>query len=417
MRLFLICAALFAISEALFLIRLDVPDTYNFDESYYVPAARDFINMKDFGNVEHPPLGKEIIAGGMSLFGDEPFGWRVSSTVFGALTLVGMFLLGCAVFEKEPSAWWAAGLTLFNYLLFVQARVALLDTFMFAFSVFALAALAYSIRGGNRHYIYIMGLFLGMAIASKWSGLVTWAICLACFIWLRSFTHVRWPAAALGFFLLPVITYFATYTPFLRLEGSGATPFTILKLQRYMWEFQTELHQTHGYMSEFWQWPLLMRPMWYHFQADSSQPDSFRGVFFGGNPLIMLGGILALVVCAWDFLREKNRAAGWIVIMYAGFYLSWAAIPRKVSYYYYYYPAGMALSFALAYALSERSWAGPMNGFIRKGRWIFLAGSIALFVFFYPILAAMLTPFSDVDRWMWFHGDTWRWFEYAKDVH
>ena len=36
----------------------------------------------------HPPVGVLMIAGGILLWGDEPFGWRFSSAVFGAIGIL-----------------------------------------------------------------------------------------------------------------------------------------------------------------------------------------------------------------------------------------------------------------------------------------------------------------------------------------
>ena len=77
-------AALFA---ALGLVRLAIPTTPFFDEVHYLPAARAVLELNLATNVEHPPLAKQIMALGIALFGDNPWGWRLPSLLFGTLAL------------------------------------------------------------------------------------------------------------------------------------------------------------------------------------------------------------------------------------------------------------------------------------------------------------------------------------------
>ncbi|MGA7197773.1 phospholipid carrier-dependent glycosyltransferase [Roseiarcus sp.] len=71
----------FALSLAAFLWDVDTPNVMMFDETWYVPTAQKWLAAGKMMHEEHPPLGKLMIALGMWLFGDNPFGWRVMSAV------------------------------------------------------------------------------------------------------------------------------------------------------------------------------------------------------------------------------------------------------------------------------------------------------------------------------------------------
>src|SRR5271170_5380371 len=91
-------ASLFALAAlAILLPGLGRPKAMYFDEAYFVPEARAFIqgvpNPKpDAPPLAKPPLGKIIMAIGMKTVGDNSFGWRIAGAVCGALTVAAVYL-------------------------------------------------------------------------------------------------------------------------------------------------------------------------------------------------------------------------------------------------------------------------------------------------------------------------------------
>jgi hypothetical protein len=150
-------------------------DVY-FDETWYVPTARGLIKSGAMMHQEHPPLGKLMIASGMRVFGDNPFGWRATSALFGSLTLVGVLIWSYALLRDLGQALWASAITLFDSIVYVQARIAMLDIFLMAFCAFALAFFTLSLKerkspAKSLVYAMLMGVCLGLASACKLSGL------------------------------------------------------------------------------------------------------------------------------------------------------------------------------------------------------------------------------------------------------
>src|SRR3990172_1532899 len=131
--------------------RLGIPDTYHFDEVYHAftakemllgnPAAWEFWNTPPAGFAyewTHPPLAKLFMAGGMIIFGINPFGWRF----FGALAGVGIiflvYLLTRKLFHSQFIALVASLLFIFENLLFVQSRIGMNDVYFMLFMLIAL---------------------------------------------------------------------------------------------------------------------------------------------------------------------------------------------------------------------------------------------------------------------------------------
>ena len=416
--------ALLLAAWILFLFNIQYPKTVNFDEFHYVPAAKQFLSLTKNQNWEHPPLAKELIAIGIAVFGDQPLGWRFMSTLFGVLTLAGMYVLALVIFEDAALAFFVALITLFNSLLYVQARIGMLDTFMMGFLVCGLVGFSAALKPRLektqiRKYLLAAGIMFGLTTACKWFGIIPWFACLALAAliallrkWQVSFPNRSdqdWyePSMLQGigilewaFFLglVPAIFYFLTFIPFYFIKTEHLGFLDLFRMQKTMWEGQLSVGSTHPYMSTWKDWPLLGRPIWYAFDTDPVD-KMVRGVLLLGNPVVMWGGLGALLLCFLGWIQKKERSAFLILIFYAALFGSWIVIPRKISFYYYYYPAGMILSLAIAYAIYVLS---PHNRIVRfwlMGITATLCG--AYFIYFFPILAALKIPPGSFTRWMW----------------
>lgn len=355
-------------------------------------------------NWEHPPLAKLLISVGIRLFGDEPLGWRFMSVVFGSLTLVGMYRLAYELFQKNrKAAWICSGITLFNQLLYVQARIAMLDTFMVAFLIWSLWFFVKAIDESvfDPKWIRYSGICMGLAIACKWFSLVPWILCGALLFMqaIRLRSKNRMIDLVVYWAVVPLLVYYATFLPYL---GVNRNPeYTVWELmttfQTSMYDGQKRVVNSHTYMSQFWEWIILRRPIWYAFDKEGPQQEIVRGVLLLGNPVVMWGGLVAVAALFIQFLRKRTQTAFLILYFYFGFALCWIAIPRKVAFYYYYYPAGMMLSLAITYWLlrAKRNWVP----------YVAIAGIFGVFVYFFPILAALPTDANHFTRWMWL--STW----------
>jgi dolichyl-phosphate-mannose-protein mannosyltransferase len=437
-RLFAICLGLFLISQLLFLINIQFPRGHDFDEFHYVPSAKQFLELKENQNWEHPPLGKLIMAVGIGIWGDRPIGWRYMSTVFGSLTLVGVYVWGLALFRNRRIALYAALITLFNQLLYVQARIGMLDTFMMGFMVWGLAAFTAAWDSKLKviqvkKLFAVSGLMLGLAMACKWTAIIALVLCIGLYLvvrlfqlWGVSFTRPlatqkadptvmqEWYSPGLwrgmhlrhlGLFLvvIPLAAYFATFFPFFLIHRSPPyTFFDILSMQPRMWSGQLRVLTNHPYNSQWTGWPLMLRPIWYAFDKEGSAQEWVRGVLLIGNPLVMWSGLAALCICAWAWIKNRSREGFLILILYCAFYFCWAVIPRKIAFYYYYYPAGIILSLAIAFALYY--WDNLIGAPLKWIRGFYLLAVFILFVYFFPILSALRIPSDSFTRWMWFRS-------------
>ena len=141
-----IFVVLMLVSLVLRVIWLDKPEnSLIFDEKYYVNVGRILLGLPHDPDVyvgappgidpnkEHPPLAKLIIALSMKVLGDNAWGWRVPSVVFGMASIFIFYLLVKRVSGNPKIALLSAFLYSFDNLVFVHSRIATLDIFMLTF--------------------------------------------------------------------------------------------------------------------------------------------------------------------------------------------------------------------------------------------------------------------------------------------
>lgn len=397
-------AALFGVAALLLLgWRLGVPSVMVFDETWYVPAARGLLGLEGPTNIEHPLLAKSLIAAGIALFGDNAIGWRASSVLAGALTVAGIWRLTWAMFGHARVASYAALFAMLNGMLFIHARLGMLDAWMGALLVWGLAVLIDAGRIERPwRQVALAGLLFGLAIGAKWSAVPMVAIAGATMIAVRLWRSDTFGGAnplllagVLGG--VAVIAYLVTFAPAFFYTRDPLTLATLIPFQFEMLATQANVLAPHAYQSEWWQWPLALRPIWYFYEvADGAQ----RGILLVGNPAMLWGGLIGVAACLWAGIRERDPMLALAGGLWLASYLPWALIPKSPAFFYHYHLAALLLCPALAAALH-------FKGLPRWGAPAFAALVIALFAWFYPIIAATALPDSGAfQRWIWF--DSWR---------
>jgi dolichyl-phosphate-mannose-protein mannosyltransferase len=210
---------------------------------------------------------------------------------------------------------------------------------------------------------------------------------------------VRLIEAALWLGLVPLAVYAATFWPAWAIEPAEMARRGFVGLHQMMLQMQESVIKPHPYQSTWFEWMIDRRAIWYLYEpADGAQ----RGVLLIGNPLTMLAGLPALAWCAWAGMRQRRIDALAVAAIYAVSLGFWIVAAKPVQFYYHYFVPSMALLAALALALDELRTRG--RGWLSGS---LLAGSLALFAWFYPILSsAPLEGPRAFERWMWI--DSWR---------
>ena len=485
-----------AVAAVLRFTGLGSPHVFSFDETYYAKDALSLLrygyeqetvaNANDLilsgnshvftGNasyIVHPPIGKWVIALGEWVFGATPFGWRVMPAIVGTL-LVLMLARIVRRMTRSTLLGCIAGLLLaLDGLSIVLSRSALLDGTLTFFILAAFGSLvidrdkmraamadwaderdgappeASSARNlgpklGLRPWRLLAGVLLGLACATKWSGI--WflvAFGAMTVLWdlgARKAAGARTPYVATlardawGAFLslVPVtfVVYSVTWIPwlltfshqkrtwYLGRRGPSFLPDNVRALLDYhsqMLRFHTTLDTPHPYAAKAIGWLIQVRPTaFWSIQLKSGQQgcqaaSCTREITSLGTPVLWWAATVALVWMLWRWIGARDWRAGAVLGAVAAGWLPWVILYSHRTIFTFYEVAFapfmvMALTFAIGAIIGTRD-ASPTRrtwGAASVGGYLLLV--IASTAWIWPLLVGTVLSQQDWLRRLWFRG-------------
>jgi dolichyl-phosphate-mannose--protein O-mannosyl transferase len=452
------------------------PERIYFDETYYAENAAQLLDYgvetspavpSDPGQgiepqfVVHPPVGKWLIAAGIAVFGDASLGWRVGPAVAGTVLVAATYFIALRLFRRRGVAALAAFLLSIEGLALTMSRISMLDIFLTMFVALgvwcllidrdrrwaAAAALhddalhdavpqpspdapdvavaATPPRSGHRlphvsrSHLWLAGLALGLALATKWSGILAIAASGLYLLgselaWRRAVTGRWWrqPWRLLGIGLasllaVPLVIYVASYASWFAnyehtrpgVAACGDTgeicdvgPDDIANgwfgEQQEIFRFHRDLEVTHNYRASAFNWPLTRRPVVYYYESCSEDSDEPCAVDRGhieeiiglGNPVIWWFALPLYPLLLWAAFARRDRVAATIAVLLSAQYVPWLVQARPLFFFY-------ALPLVPMVVLTL-TWAADRALGHRVLRWVPVAVSgaaLAAFVYWLPL--------------------------------
>lgn len=370
-RIFLV---LFLVDVILRVIWLDKPSGSTiFDEFYYVNVARVLLGETNQPgsipfpvyasgtprldpNHEHPPLAKLLIALSMQLFGDNGYGWRIPSVIFGSVTvLVFYLLLKKLAGSHQGTPLLATFLLSFENLTFVHSRIATLDIFMLAFMV-----LGFYWYFSGRYYLSPIA--MAFSTLSKEPGAFGFIVIII-FHFLkdvRRHSEPKFWSRALSWQAKYIITYVVSFLALLtimdRLWVGYSSPFDHLQ---YIASYTQALtsHCPNGIISCPWQWMLNQVEIPYLngkvYTRSGSYFVNFRGAM---NPAELFMTIPAMLYVAYRYQKTKEPITSFVLIWFAVTYLPYFPLViflHRVTYIFYFLSTIPAVCAGTAYMLTD----------------------------------------------------------------
>lgn len=413
-----------------------------FDELYHGRTALEHLEgMTPYEN-SHPPLGKILIMVGIALFGMTPFGWRFSGAFLGVLMVPVFYMLLKRITKSQKWSFFGTALFTFDFMHYAQTRLATIDVFVVFFIMlmyyFMLRYIQRDFYAENqkKNYMYLglSGVCFGLGAATKWTGIYAGgglAVIFFAHIIKKIIARRRIVKAGdenlmehtaactrtviktllfcvLTFIVIPVGIYLASYLPYMLCE----TPYSledIWKVQEFMFGYHSGLTATHGFSSQWYSWPLDVRPIWYYMGTRLPE-GAIASIASFGNPVVWWSsfvGLVALIITRLRGTIRNKKAATFVLIGFAAQFLPWVLVSRA-TFIYHYFPSVPFIVMALTMVMQHwEERGGPLAAKTAKIVGVALPIiAVALFAMFYPILSGVPVSREYASLLTWFHSWT-----------
>ena len=409
----------------------EAPGYFNgmiFDEIYHARTAYENIHNMSIYEWTHPPLGKLIIALGILIFGMKPFGWRVMGALFGVAMVPLMYVFAKRIFRRTDFAFITAGLWAFDCMHFTQTRIATIDVYGV---FFILLMFFYMYEYVRQDYfaaplmdklwpLALSGVAFGLGCSSKWIGCYAGAG-LAVVLFYHLFSAMfeaykghdeeagarrrlyweKWTLTVLWccvwFLLVPGIIYFLSYFPYYRYEASIRTNYglkdmflTLIKNQRDMYNYHSQLTATHMCQSAWYQWPFTFKSVWFYVSGNG---DKISNIASTGNPAVWWISAVGSVCLFLEWVLGKVKKNPVHPILFVGVlanYLPWVLVTRCVFLYHFFATVPfILLSTVYLFFLLEQE-----NRRTAWIKWAWLGLAVAYFILLYPAISGLPTGYG-----------------------
>jgi dolichyl-phosphate-mannose-protein mannosyltransferase len=491
------------LAAVLRLVDLGRPHSLVFDETYYVKDSWTIVHLGYEGTwpanptdtsapttdarfaagetgiwssaaefIAHPPLGKYLIGLGMLLFGpDSAFGWRFTVAVLGIATVFLVAVITRSLFRSTFLGTLAGGLLAIDGQAIVMSRVSLLDGIVGFFVVAAFGTLLLDRRQAQRRtdawaerradvgratlwgpvlwwrpWLFATGLVLGLATATKWTGMYFLAFfavysVVSDMLMRRRAGVTFWSSSGLlqqapVSFLLTVpvaaVTYVASWTGWFVSKGgwdrdwigsaggqrwTGVLAWVPDSFQDW-WHYQSEiyafnigLHTPHSYQANPLLWLLMQRPTsMYYVGTDAGQAgcavDRCGAAITGiANPFIWYASVVAAVVLLVLLVTRRRWEYGFVLMGIAAGYLPWLLYVNRTVFQFYtiaFEPfLVMALAAVVGVVIGSRDDPRPRRTRALVWLGVYLVVVVLASAYWYPLWTALQMPWDFIRSHYW----------------
>jgi len=388
-----------------------------FDEIYFARSAYEYIHGIPTNEWVHPPIGKLIMMIPILLFGMNTFAYRLMGNIAGILMIPVIYSFAKNIFKNRKWAILAGLLMMFDCFHFAQTRMGTVDSFLVLFIMLsALFMYRYIVMDKDDKLknkmlnLLLSGLFIGCAIATKWTGLYAGlALAIAFFTNLiyrntgkrkkdcdKKEIIITILFCILFFVVIPLTIYVLSYLLFPviypgKVEGISG----LIEQTKNMFSYHSQLTATHDFSSQWYTWPVMYKPVWYYVGYFGG---NIKGTIVGiGNPAIWWFGVLAsLFVLLMSILKRKKEYL-FILVFILCTWLPYLFIGR-VMFMYHYFPTLPFIMLAIVALVKFITEKIKNNSFYL----FYIALVILMFVCFYPVISGMITTTDYIDSLKWF---------------
>lgn len=285
------------------------------DEGIHVPSA---ISMGTYGTTKsldwtHPQLSGVILYATISVFGDNPYGWRIRNVVFGTVSVLLVYLIAQQLYPLSMVPLLAAALLALDPFHIYFSRTTFMEIqVVFFFLLYLYFMLEYSERG--RRTLPLAGVMMGLTMATKAYYAAAFPL-VAAFAFYRLWKRGESPRILCADFIvnllmLPGAVYVFSYFLWF---GRGYTFSEFIRMR--LDAFVQNQHYTAGIYTYGWYlkaggapWEWFLKPFVFGHRI-FSDGETGRFLLEINNPLfrlMVLPAVCLSAFCAWQKRSERE---------------------------------------------------------------------------------------------------------------
>jgi dolichyl-phosphate-mannose--protein O-mannosyl transferase len=333
--------------------------------------------------------------------------------IFATLMMPLVYVVGKELFGTWIGAFSSAFLLTFDFMNFTMGRMATADMYVAFFSLTSqLLFLIYIknvLKNGWKTSIvpmFLAVLFFAFGFSTKWTVLFGFSGQLAMLLALRlkEVIKLKDNLAAkvklffsrpffmvLGFVGVAVCIYFLTFVPSM-IVGRSLTD--VIDVQWSMFSYHSSLVSTHPFSSEWWTWPLLIRPIWL---ALGRLPNNMVSTIVAmGNPAVWWTSFMFVILNVENAIRKRGFPSIFLSTLFFFQWLPFALISRT-TYLYHFYSCVPILCLTTAFFVNK-SWNNKYGKITTLTYFVLV---VTLFVLFYPAISGMPVSTSWIESLKW----------------
>ena len=417
-----------------------------FDEIFYPQYGLNYLQNQEFF-YPHPPLANYLYSISIwvymtvgSFFGMtgtlvdfeniNPMSYRWLNTLTGSLLFALTYRIAIAIYNNKVFALLASLFVAIDGAMIVDSRIATANMFLLFFGLCSMGRIfipyMFNNKNNQKNLIYF-AFFIGLTASVKWNGLGFFLMASSYYFLLllvkyfdkRSLTQNNLDSElaenispfnySLYFLLFPLITYIIIFIP----DVLFNTQFSFIeKHQQMMGYHQTMVsNNEHPYCSNWFTWPLMLRPIAYFFEsytlADSGI-SMVRSIHLFPNPILSLLSFISVIIMSISWVKlflnwinmnlvcKEFFIFSFILLGYFCNLVPWMIVER-CTFIYHYQPSAIFGFLALAWYLGK--WLEAQEWSKRITSCLILLLILVAFLYWLPIqLGIPMENFQFYDR-------------------
>ena len=197
-----------------------------------------------------------------------------------------------------------------------------------------------------------------------------------------------------AFVFIPITIYVLSYVLFPNVALYTNSFSGLISQTQEMYRYHSTLTETHPFQSKWYEWPLMIKPVWYYVgYYGSNVKSTIVGI---GNPIIWWFGIIAAIFTFVKTIIKKEKETLFISILILSTFVPYVFIGRAM-FMYHYFPT---LPFVMLAIVELIKWITEKM----KSNMVYIFYIVLVIVFFlvfYPISSGMVTTTEYIDSLKW----------------